>query len=65
MNINIIEAMLVLIQLHAEHVPSQATRTFRGGYHIIILHHNHFITMLISKINHYQLPGTYAWNEKL
>ena len=48
-----------------ELLPSQATWTFRGGYHIIILHHNHFNTMLISKINHYPLLATYAWHEKL
>ena len=43
----------------------QATRTFRGGYHIIILHHNHFNAMLISKISHYPPLATYAWHEKL
>ena len=65
MNINIIEAMLVLIQLHAWTCTKSSHSNIQRGYHIIILHHNHFNAMLISKINHYQLPATYAWHEKL
>ena len=30
-------------------------RSFKGGYHPIILHHNHFKSMLARKVNHYKL----------
>ena len=28
-------------------------KSFRGGYHPIIPHHNHFNSMLACKVNHY------------
>ena len=29
--------------------------SFKGGYHPIIPHHNHFNSMLACKVNHYKL----------
>ena len=33
----------------------KSLESFKGGYHPIIPHHNHFNSMLARKVNHYKL----------
>ena len=57
MNINIMEAMLILFQLHANMCQVKPLELFKGGYHPIIPHYNHFNSMLALKVNYYKLLG--------
>ena len=42
-----------------------AHESFKGGYHPIILHHNHFKSILAHKVNHYKLLANQAWHKQL
>ena len=51
------------MSVNMRHVKS--LKSFKGGYHPIIPHHNHFNSMLARKVNHYKLLANQAWHKKL
>ena len=67
MNINIVKAIYVdFVSTTCVNMRQvKSLKSFRGGYHPIIQHHNHFNSMLARKVNHYKLLANQALHKKL
>ena len=64
MNINIVEVDFVSTTC-VNMCQVKPLESFKGGYHPIIPHHNHFNSMFACKVNHYKILANQAWHKKL